>query len=406
MLIVVQPLSAGVPLATRAVGAGLDCLIATQYPELLPAEVHAGARVAEWHPSQGVPALLDLVRKADATPTGVVAGFEYAVCEAAELARALGLPALSAETALAVRHKDVMRERCRRHGVAVPGSVPVSAADTEAPFPFPVVVKPVDCGGSLMVSLARDAGEYRRACAEIHRAEDVMYHPNPRRVALVEEYVEGPEFSVDGWVDADGPHVASVTTKFVSAPPQFFEMGHVATAPEHSPYGPALTAFAAQVVTAFDITVGPFHIETRIAADGRPVLIEVGARLAGDHIPELIQAGPGVDLYLAAIDAARGRRHHAAAAAPRSAGLAFVTTDRPGAFAGTLSGLEPHRAAPEFQRLAFEAEPGAALDPDDIFHNRVAQVYLTGGREPVERLVGAVLRDVKVEIADKEGIPT
>lgn len=70
-----------------------------------------------------------------------------------------------------------MRERCRQHGIAVPGSVAVTAERVdEPPLPFPVVVKPVDCGGSLMVTLARDTGEHLRACAplvwrRVHRAD-------------------------------------------------------------------------------------------------------------------------------------------------------------------------------------------------------------------------------------------
>ncbi|GAA1783512.1 hypothetical protein GCM10009682_01990 [Luedemannella flava] len=404
MLIIVQPLSAGTAATRRLVAAGVRCLVPTQYPELLPPDVHAGARVVAWHPDQGVRGLLDLVEEAGEPPTGVVAGFEYVVDVAAELARALGLPALSRDTGEAVRQKDVMRERCVKHDIAVPGSVAVGPGQVdEPPFAFPVVVKPADWGGSLGVSLARDAAEYHRACAEIHEYGDVLFHHNPRRVALVEEYVEGPEFSIEGWVDAAGMHLASITTKFVSAPPRFYEMGHVATPPDDSPHGPLLRAFAEQVVAAFDITVGPFHIETRIAGDGRPVLIEVGARLAGDCIPELVKAGPGVDLYLAAAEAARGGRYDATAPAPRTAGLAFVTADRAGVFAGSLSGLERFAAADEFVRVEFEVGPGAALDPDDIFNNRVAQVYFTGDRARVEELVAAVLSDVRVDIADKEG---
>ncbi|MGW5555873.1 ATP-grasp domain-containing protein [Micromonospora sp. NPDC003944] len=404
MLIIVQPLSAGVQLASRLVATGVPCLIPTQFPDLLPAEVHAGARVVDWHPDHGVPALLDLVDRSGVTPTGVIAGFEYAVGAAAELAHALGLVALSPDTAEAVRQKDVMRERCLKHGIAVPASMTIRADDVgECPFAFPAVVKPVDWGGSLGVRLVRDTDEYQRACAEIHSYGEVKFHHDPRRVALVEEYVDGPEFSLEGWVDTAGLHLVSITTKLVSAPPQFFEMGHVATPPHGSPHGRLLHEFAAQVVAAFDITVGPFHIETRIAADGHPALIEVGARLAGDCIPELIMAGPGVDLYLATAEAARGGSYVHQPVSSVSAGLAFVTTDRPGAFAGSVSGLEPFLEADEFERIVFEAEPGAALDPDDIFHNRVAQVYFRGEPDRVEALVGAVLRDVRVDISDKEG---
>lgn len=416
MLIVVQPLSAGVRLTARMVAAGVPCLVPTQFPELLPPEVHSGATVADWHPAAGAAGLLRIVEKAAAetgtAPTGVVAGFEYAVPEAAELARALGLPALGAEAAEAVRQKDVMRRRCEERGVAHPRSVLVGPESAgPCPLPFPVVVKPVDCGGSLMVSLCRDEQEYTRARAVVHDpGEDVRFHPNPRRTALVEEYVEGPEFSLDGWVDPGGPHLASVTSKFVSAPPDFFETGHIATAPACSPHGEVLERFARQVVAAFDLTVGPFHIETRIASGRGPVLIEVGARLAGDNIPELVLAGPGVDLCAAAADAARGLRHDPGALSPVSAGLAFVTTDRAGAFAGTLSGADAFREAAEFRGLLPEAEPGAVLDPGDIFSNRVARLHFEGDLGRVERLVASVLADVRADVdvvghQDREGAP-
>ncbi|MFF7178571.1 ATP-grasp domain-containing protein [Streptomyces sp. NPDC008121] len=410
MLIVVQPLSAGVRLASRMVRAGVPCLIPTQFPDLLPPEVTAGATVVDWHPGQGLPGLLRRVEESGARPTGVVAGFEYVVQHSAELARELGLPALGPEAAEAVRQKDVMRRWCAERGIAFPRSVPVPPeADGPCPLPFPVVVKPVDCGGSLLVSLCRNQEEYDRARASVHTPGEVRFHPDPRRIALVEEYVEGPEFSLDGWVDGDGPHLASVTTKFLSEPPRFFEMGHIATAPEHSPHGEALTEFTRSVVAAFELSVGPFHIETRIDRDRGPVLIEVGARLAGDNIPELVLAGPGVDLCAATADAARGLRHRRGPVSGVSAGLAFVTTDRPGSYAGTLSGLEPFTGAPEFRDLVPEAEPGAVLDPDDIFSNRVARIHFEGDLDRVERLVAAVLEDVKVDIEgvglkDKEGV--
>ncbi|MFJ3612692.1 ATP-grasp domain-containing protein [Streptomyces hydrogenans] len=416
MLIVVQPLSAGVRLTARMVAAGVPSLVPTQFPELLPPEVRAGATVVDWHPDAGVAGLLRLVEKAVAetgtAPSGVIAGFEYAVPEAAELARTLGLPALDAPAAEAVRQKDVMRRRCEERGVAHPRSIAVGPDEAgPCPLPFPVVVKPVDCGGSLMVSLCRDEEEYARARAVVHDpGEEVKFHPNPRRTAVVEEYVEGPEFSLDGWVDADGPHLASVTSKFLSAPPDFFEMGHIATAPECSPHGEVLERFARQVVAAFDLTVGPFHIETRIVRDRGPVLIEVGARLAGDNIPELVLAGPGVDLCAATADAARGLSHDPGALSPVSAGLAFVTTDRSGTFTGTLHGIDAFTEAAEFRGLLPEEEPGAVLDPGDIFRNRVARIHFEGDLDRVERLVASVLAEVRVGVEDaghqdKKGAP-
>ncbi|KIX78675.1 ligase, partial [Streptomyces sp. MBRL 601] len=93
---------------------------------------------------------------------------------------------------------------------------------------------------------------------------------------------------------------------------------------------------------------------------------------------------------------------------PVSAGLAFVTADRPGAFSGTLPGVDAYTGAAEFRALLPEAEPGALLDPGDIFSNRVARIHFEGDLDRVEHLVASVLADVKADVdgvghQDKEG---
>ena len=53
--------------------------------------------------------------------------------------------------------------------------------------------------------------------------------------------------------------------------------------------------YTASVVHALNLNIGPFHCEMRLTDKG-PVLIEIGARLVGDNISEIIELSTGVSL--------------------------------------------------------------------------------------------------------------
>ncbi|MGL5825298.1 MAG: ATP-grasp domain-containing protein [Nocardioides sp.] len=392
MIVIVQPISAGTRLVSRAAEASYRCLVPTSFPDQVPA--HDNVQPVQWNPVSGVDGLLRCVERADEEINGVIAGFEYVVAEAAGLAAAVGCPGLSEFTTGAVRNKDLMRSVAAAQGIAVPRSVAVDTV-AEPPLPLPVVVKPADWGGSLGVRLASTREEYAAGCAAILTEPDVRYHHAPRRTILVEEFVEAAEFSIEGWVDPAGVHVVGITRKFTTAPPRFFEIGHVTTAPAFAAHGALLADFAADVVRAFEITTGSFHIEAFLRDDG-PTLVEVGARLGGDQITDLVLSGPGIDLCLAAVDAAIGRAHEYSEPSEVSAGVAFVTATRSGRFAG-LDGLDAFRDEPEFDSVVDEVPVGTAMDPDDIFANRAAAAFFTGDAQRVELLVDQVLYEVRVQ---------
>src|SRR5207249_7492479 len=103
---------------------------------------------------------------------------------------------------------------------------------------------------------------------------------------LIEEYVEGPEYSVEGFMDGGSVRVACITSKFLGPEPHFVEAGHVVPGSISEPERRRVVAYVGRVVAALRLDRGPFHAELRCTPHG-PLLIEIAARLGGDRIPDL-----------------------------------------------------------------------------------------------------------------------
>ncbi|WP_265445384.1 ATP-grasp domain-containing protein [Flexivirga meconopsidis] len=270
-------------------------------------------------------ALRELHRR---TPIGALfPGQEQAVQPAARLAVELGLRTPGPVVAQRLRHKHLMRDAVRNAGidqpryVAVTGSAAVRAALRVTGTPS--VVKPVDQSGSLGVRKVETVSDARAAMAQIARLVEVDEdHP-----ILVEEYVEGPEFSVEGVV-ADGTvHVVGVTEKRLGSEPTFVEIGHLVPAGIDDRCQQELREYARKVVHALGLRLGPFHLEVRMGVRG-PMLMEVAARLPGDRIPDLWLRAAGADLYAATVASYLGEEVRLDVARPdQHVGIRYLDLD-------------------------------------------------------------------------------
>src|SRR2546423_8114805 len=128
----------------------------------------------------------------------------------------------------------------------------------------------------------------------------------PSSRVLLEEYVAGPELSVEGFVQDGDVHFVSITEKLVGPEAYFLEVGHIVQAQLPPAAVQAIRSYTEEVVRALGTPFGPFHAELRLTGRG-PVLIEIAARLPGDHICDLILRARGVDLRRSMIAAYLGQ---------------------------------------------------------------------------------------------------
>lgn len=249
-------------------------------------------------------------------PFDAVASFtEYGLYPASRCARALGIPGDNLTAVELTRDKTRTRELLDRHGLS-----PVRHRSCGTPLEaarfmrelgeVPVVLKPRDGGLSEGVFLAETQEELAERWEWTRRVTD-----GP---VLVEEFLTGPEFSVESFSVGGRHEIAAVTEKVITPMPRFVETGHQVPARLDDATRAAIEECVTQFLTLIEQKDGPVHTELRLTADG-PRLIEAQTRVGGDQIWELCEMVSGVDLmaetFTTLLGLPRPRRTPRAAAA-------------------------------------------------------------------------------------------
>jgi len=243
---------------------------------------------------------------------GVISWDEESVLLGAALAEELHLGWNSRKVIERCRNKAVMKEYLRRSGrVRVNAGAVVRDADSARAFQrrvggWPIVVKPTGGAGSEHVFFARHEADLLRRCQQVLESG--------AGEVLLEEYVGGIEYCVNGQVDRAGDLLVTDIWVYDRRPSHgydnlYFETTSVAAS---DPRFPPLAEYAARVVEALGLKRAPIHLEVKVDAKG-PCIIEIGARPAGGNLPVLASRLHGRSLlelaachYLGELPARRG----------------------------------------------------------------------------------------------------
>lgn len=312
-ILIVEPVSSGNDLVVSATRCGWNVVVASFNAEdrTLTSETQRLASSIIEVDTNDALAVIDAIGKELGSDKldGVVAGSEFHVEIVAEIAQKLGLPGLEPANVALVRNKAKMREALARNQVRSPGYREVfsgaQAAEASEQLTFPLVIKPTDSSGSIHVVKAHTRDEVVSAYGKIEADRTYDLGRQLGNAVVIEEYVEGDEYSADGYVWDGSVRVVAVTRKFLGPEPAFVELGHVTPAPLQPDEIRAIDLYVNQVVDAVSLRNSVFHCEIRMTADG-PVLMEIAARLPGDQIVHLVAGATGVSLAEAALRMAVG----------------------------------------------------------------------------------------------------
>ena len=123
---------------------------------------------------------------------------------------------------------------------------------------------------------------------------------------LIEQFIEGPEFSVEVIVWQGEPHVLAVTDKKTTEAPYFVELGHNQPSVYSEGIQQKLKDGAIAGCKALGLTNCAAHCELKMQ-NGEVYLMEIGARMGGDFIStELTHLSSGIDMVAATIDVVLG----------------------------------------------------------------------------------------------------
>ncbi|MGW3835911.1 ATP-grasp domain-containing protein [Streptomyces microflavus] len=236
---------------------------------------------------------------------GVLTWDEYQLVPTARLARLLGLPGSDPDAMRACRDKGRTRALLHEHGVGSAASIPTNsmmeALLAAESIGYPVVLKPASNAGSLGVLRVDDSTELPDAYAFAQAGTQGVGSESDE--VLVEEYLDGPEVSVECVTHRGITAAVAVTRKTVGFDPFFEEIAHAVDA--RDPLLAETAPVATTAVRALGISTGIQHVELRLTDRG-PRIIEVNGRIGGDLIGRLVLLATGLDLPRIAADLACG----------------------------------------------------------------------------------------------------
>ena len=226
----------------------------------------------------------------------------------AAVAKELGLVGITDETALKATNKAVMRQALLEHGVPIPKFFKVSNQEeyfrAVAQFHCAFIVKPADNSGSRGIYKIEDLNDQK----VISEAYQYSRQQSRSGDVVVEEYMCGPEVSVETLTVNGVCHVIQITDKLTTGAPHFVEMGHSQPTQLSPETAQRIREVAVAANKAVGITNGPSHTEIIVTKEG-PKIVELGARLGGDCITtHLVPLSTGVNMVQCCIRIALGEQ--------------------------------------------------------------------------------------------------
>ena len=266
--------------------------------------------------------ILDVCRKENIDGICTIAS-DVAAPTVAYIAEKLGLVGNSYVAACRANNKYEMRKAFMDAGVPCPRFKLVQLPEEieSIDLEYPLIVKPVDRSGSLGIEKVNCKGELDAA---VEKALEFSFC----KQAIVEEYIEGREISVE-FISYKGKHYPlQITDKVTTGSPHFVELEHHQPADLSAEQYGQIYAVTQNALDALGVTNGASHSEYKITADGKIVVMEIGARMGGDFIgSDLVYLSTGYDFLKGVIDVALGEFEEPNLSKTACAGVYFLSEE-------------------------------------------------------------------------------
>jgi biotin carboxylase len=393
-VVLVDPVLNGHPFKAACAESGYA--VASVYT-LAPEELHAmapghqaGDAISLYGSDPGV--LGSRLASAVTDVRAIVPATEPATHVAALLAQRWTVPGNSAAVARARRDKTAMRQLAARTGLPIPRfevATPGGVAAAARRIGLPVIVKPPTGAGAHNVQLITDETQLAGFDGRHHR--DLF--GNPVSDWLVEEYVRGQEFAVNTF-SFDGHHTIIDVWEYQQLDSDDYDFPYqdfLQAEPD-----PGITSFALDVLRAFEISVGPAHIEIKVGSGG-PVLIEIGARLPGAGIPVTWHRHGDFRPYHDTLAAHLGSQPELMRRPPAfdaCVGMTFIRNDGPPGVLRGLGGLADIGRLAGVDAVHVRASVGDRVPTSDHLGSELVKIELSAPSYRELRLLASTVRQL------------
>ena len=313
----------------------------------------------------------------------------------ARAAEVCNLPGISMDTAVKATDKGEMIRAFEANGVEHPWyyiAPDRNAFDrVKGKVTYPCIMKPTDNSGSRGVVLVHHQEELER---------EYSYTAGESRKGgvIIEEYMVGPEVSVEVMVIEGKYSILQVTDKLTTGAPHFVEMGHTQPSSLGEESAAKIRDLAARAVKAVGIQNGPAHVEIMLTKDG-PKMVELGARMGGDCITtHLVPLSTGIDMVRSTIELACGQEPDIAPRFSKGAAIRYFQTNE-----GTIqaiTGVEEARKIPGVKEISFVKGVGDRVGSIDSSVDRVGFVIAQGADANEAKMIcEQVLSQVQIVVS-------
>lgn len=200
-------------------------------------------------------------------------------------------------------NKYEMRKAFMENGIPTVKFVKIASKDDVENIinmDYPLIVKPTDRSGSRAITKIFNK-------TELDNAIKIAIENSFEKKAIVEEYIEGKEYSAEG-ITFNGVHkFLTITEKKTTGAPNFIETGHFEPAFLSEDMKQKVYKELQKALNALEITNSATHSEFKITPNNEVRIIEIGARMGGDCIgSDLVELSTGYDYIKMVIDVAMG----------------------------------------------------------------------------------------------------
>ena len=288
----------------------------------------------------------------------------------------LGKPTdISYEGAICATDKVAMRKRMKECGVPIPVYHEVTSLkdffEVITKMPDIFILKPADNAASRGVVMID-----KKENPDLENIYNYTVRYSRSGKVLVEEFMEGPEVSVESYTINGEPHIITITDKLVTKPPFFVELGH--TEPSRLTFEQQndIKKVAIAAIKAIGMKDGPNHTEIKVTPSGAK-LVEIAARLGGDFITsKLVLLSTGIDMIECSFATLIGEKVKCKQTIYQGSAIRFIHAKKGKLI--SVDGVDRALEMPGVKEVEIYMKPGDFIKQPENSSDRIGHIIAVG----------------------------
>lgn len=299
---------------------------------------------------------------------------DVAVPSVARACEVLNFPSISVAAADISVNKLLQRNQMQKAGLVTPifrsFNNKSEALKGSLDIGFPLVIKPADASGSRGV-------KYIKNISDLNIAIDNVLSFSPSKCGILEQYIDGSEISVEGFVVNGNLSLLCISEKLRTLPPYLLDTEVLFPDSFSDAKRKTIIDVANDAIRACGLNNCPLHMELLISKNG-PVVVELAARGPGFKVfTDIIPYVTNVDTVKSQIQLALNEDMNILPKYPLKSALIKFISPIPGILVG-VDGIDEAKKIPGVKDLEIYVKPGQLMGELRSGSDRIGHIIVLG----------------------------